>query len=218
MGRFPRRCSVQMGMGVEGAGLCHFSPRHTDYTAADRGRCAGADVDRGGDHHLRRDENRAWRRWLRQPLFLRERQFEHLRKLNAGHSRDRADPDHPVVHAAWHDLPARPAGTDLRRRADIRLPADPGRDRGAHRAGVYRRAGPADAARCKEPDDLPAGSGCCRRNGAALPSGELLRAHGDAGVGRIGPVGLDPDAGMVVDARLCRRESAGRRLRCLSRQ
>src|SRR3546814_1299344 len=59
-----------------------------------------------------------------------------LRPLRRQHDlggRDRDHPDHPVVSALRHDLPARLAREDLLLRARLRLPADPDRHLDAYR-------------------------------------------------------------------------------------
>ena len=105
----------------------------------------------------------------------------------------------------------------VRRRADLRLPADPGRHRGAHRPGLHRRARRADAA-LGAAQFLYAALGAlalvarCRSCRRASPSGW---ARSELPGRRIR---LDPRRGVGVDLDYVDGTSVRRRLRRLSRQ
>ena len=82
---------------------------------------------------------------------------------------------------ARHGVPARLAGEGVRLRADLRLRADAGRHRGAHRAAVRSAVlCVLHAARREAAVPLHRRGGRARADGAAVPAAELLRAHVDA--------------------------------------
>ena len=131
---------------------------------------------------------------------------------------DRDDPADPVRRASTAPFSRRLDAQGLLRSADLRLPADPARHRGAHRAGLHRRSRDAAAARhVDEGARRLRGAAlrrrcsqrcrCCRR---ATPADE----HDRGLQGR--RIRLDPDRGVDVDARLRQAAPRRRRLRRLS--
>ena len=102
--RFSDRSEGEMGLGVEGAGLCGVPAVDPAHEITGRGTAAVHDAVGFIDRHHRRDQDAVLGRRLWRAEPDGQQQCRALRRQHHLDGFDRGDTDHPVVHALRYHL------------------------------------------------------------------------------------------------------------------